>query len=58
MNYFEKSYFRFMHEQADSLQVENVGDCLLLKSKPGNLAIMTVNDEISDSTVLHKSLKG
>ena len=25
MNYFEKLYFRFMHEQADSLQVENVG---------------------------------
>ena len=47
-----------MHEQADSLQVENVGDCLLLKSKPGNLAIMTVNDETSDSTILHKSLKG
>ena len=58
MNYFEKLYFRFMHEQADSLQVENVGDCLLLKSKPGNLAIMTVNVETSDSTVLHKSLNG
>ena len=58
MNYFEKLCFRFMHEQADSLQIENVGDCLLLKSKPGNLAIMTVNDETSDFTVLHKSLKG